>query len=75
MLNISALAQSKAIRQFIKYVIVGCIVTGIDLVALHLSFRILNIPIKLSVIIGFMCGNVPQGLYAQEAGIRSKSSP
>ena len=65
MLKISALAQSKGIRQFIKYVIVGCIVTGIDLVALHLSFRILNIPIKLSVIIGFMCGNVSSFVESQ----------
>jgi len=73
MLNISALAQSKAIRQFIKYVIVGCIVTGIDLVALHLSFRILNVPIKLSVIIGFMCGNVSSFIFNKYYTFRNLS--
>jgi putative flippase GtrA len=55
---IKALLRKQAVRQFIKYIIVGTIVTGIDMIALHLSFRVLTIPIKISVIIGFMCGNI-----------------
>lgn len=63
MQRLRTLMHSKALRQFIKYVIVGCIVTGIDMLALHFSYRILVIPIKLSVIIGFMCGNVSSFVF------------
>lgn len=58
-----SLLQNKAVQQFIKYVIVGCIVTGIDMLALHFSYRVLKSPIKLSVIIGFMCGNVSSFIF------------
>ncbi|MCK9556504.1 MAG: glycosyltransferase [Candidatus Cloacimonetes bacterium] len=57
------LMQSKALHQFIKYVIVGCIVTVIDMLALHFSYRVLAVPIKISVIIGFMCGNVSSFVF------------
>lgn len=60
---IQALLRKQAVRQFIKYVIVGTIVTGIDMISLHLSFRVLSIPIKLAVIIGFMCGNVSSFIF------------
>lgn len=60
---VKALLQRQAIRQFIKYVIVGVIVTGIDMLALHISFRALYVPIKISVIIGFMCGNVSSFIF------------
>ncbi|MEF3694148.1 MAG: glycosyltransferase [Candidatus Cloacimonadota bacterium] len=60
---IQALLRKQAVRQFIKYVIVGTIVTGIDMISLHLSYRVLSIPIKLSVIIGFMCGNVSSFIF------------
>jgi len=55
---ISNLLQRKAVQQFIKYVLVGCVVTGIDMAALHLCYRVLGVSIKASVVIGFMCGNV-----------------
>lgn len=60
---IKALLRKQAVRQFIKYIIVGTIVTGIDMIALHLSFRVLTIPIKISVIIGFMCGNISSFIF------------
>jgi putative flippase GtrA len=67
------LLQHKAVQQFIKYVIVGCIVTGIDMIALHLSYRWLQIPIKLSVIIGFMCGNVSSFVFNKYYTFRNMS--
>jgi len=57
-LLISSLLKRPAIQQFIKYVIVGTIVTLIDMAALHAFYHILHIHIKVSVILGFMCGNV-----------------
>ncbi len=58
-----ALLRRQAVQQFIKYVIVGTIVTGIDMISLHLCFRVLHIPIKLSVVIGFMCGNISSFIF------------
>jgi dolichyl-phosphate beta-glucosyltransferase len=55
---IQKLLRRPAIQQFIKYVIVGTIVTLIDMAALHVFYHILHINIKISVILGFMCGNV-----------------
>lgn len=57
------LLQRKAVQQFIKYVIVGCVVTAIDMAALHLCYRVLGVPIKAAVVIGFMCGNVSSFIF------------
>ncbi|PKN72885.1 MAG: hypothetical protein CVU50_04995 [Candidatus Cloacimonetes bacterium HGW-Cloacimonetes-3] len=67
------LLKNKAVQQFIKYVIVGCIVTGIDMIALHLSYRWLSIPIKQSVIIGFMCGNISSFVFNKYYTFRNMS--
>jgi len=56
--KIHNLLKRPAIRQFIKYVMVGCFVTLIDMAALHLFYRVFHVSIRLSVILGFMCGNV-----------------
>ncbi len=57
------LLRRPAVQQFIKYVIVGCIVTAIDMAALHLFYRILHVHIKISVVIGFMFGNVSSFIF------------
>jgi len=60
---IKKILDNHVLRQFVKYVIVGCVVTAIDMAVLHLCYRILHIPIKVSVIAGFMCGNVSSFIF------------
>lgn len=60
---IRELLKRQAIQQFIKYVLVGCVVTAIDMVALHLFYRVAGLPIKISVILGFMCGNISSFVF------------
>lgn len=57
------LMQKPVFRQFIKYVLVGCVVTAIDMLVLHLLYRELHIHIKVSVIAGFMSGNVSSFVF------------
>ncbi len=71
---IRALLKRPAIQQFIKYVIVGCIVTAIDMLALHLMYRVAHLPIKVSVIIGFMCGNVSSFVFNKYFTFRNFST-
>lgn len=60
---IRELLKRQAIQQFIKYVLVGCVVTAIDMAALHLFYRVAGMPIKLSVVLGFMCGNISSFVF------------
>ncbi len=55
---IKRILQNPALMQFIKYVIVGIIVTFLDMAMLHISYHYLHINIKVSVILGFMFGNI-----------------
>ena len=71
---IKSILERPAIQQFIKYVIVGTVVTLIDMAALHLFYHGMSISIKISVVLGFLCGNVSSFVLNKYFTFRNYSS-